>query len=148
MKDSELFLQAISVPNFATLLAPKDAYALHLTSKKAKVCFAEIGLRDKIRLPKVFCSAMYFRGSRSWTCETAVALYSTACATPYKTKGKLVRQFLAKVLSTQELYRFGKLTNNAKAMWLAVLQRERQISAPPLAVQEDYSSRKCEPCRE
>ena len=77
----------------------------------------------------MFCSAAYFRGAKSWTCEEAVALYNDASSTPYKTKNKLVRHFLARVLSVQDFYRFGVLTNNAKAMWMAVVRNERKPSA-------------------
>ena len=124
----ELFFAVVSLPNIASVLAPRDAYAVHLSSKQAQVCFAEIGRRDKVRLPRVYCSAAYTRNQRVWTCEEAIVLYNNVSCTPYKTKKNLVRHFLAKVLSVQELYRFGTLTNNAKAMWLAVLQRE-QLSA-------------------
>ena len=53
----------------------------------------------------------------------ALSIYEDADMTPYKTKKRLVRQFLAKTMGAQELYNFGVQTHNATAMWLALVYK-------------------------
>ena len=120
---------ALSTPTIAAMLVPAEAYAFSRTCSKIQVSFEELGLRQKIRQPKVFCAVAYLTRGKEWSYDRAVKLYENSAQTPYKNKRRLVADFLSKVMDYRDLYKLGYEKSNVKAMRIALrLQRFSAIA--------------------
>ena len=106
------------------MLDAGEAWRLSRTSRRVVVCWDEVRLRTKYRMPRALGAAL--TAGRRWSVDAAIALLDDACETPFRTRARLLRHFFRHVLTPQQLYRVGHAVHHVATMRLALkLKRKR-----------------------
>ena len=92
---------ALCLPSVAAMLDAKTAWRLGRTCSSVQVCWDEICVRTKCKMPKALGAGLCAK--RSWTVRGALALLEDPAATPFQTKANLLRYFFRYALAPQQL---------------------------------------------
>lgn len=106
------------------MLDAKTAWRASRTSRRVVVCWEEVRMRSKYRMPQAIGAALSAR--RQWSVNAAIALLDDACETPFRTRANLLRHFFRHVLTPQQLYDVGHAVHHIATMRLALKLRRNQ----------------------
>ena len=119
---------ALCLPSVAAMLDAKTAWRLGRTCSSVQVCWDEICVRTKCKMPKALGAGLCAK--RSWTVRGALALLEDPAATPFQTKANLLRYFFRYALAPQQLYEVGHKAHHIATMRLAFrLSRKRRVKS-------------------
>jgi len=105
------------------MLDTRAAWRLSRTSRRVVVCWDEVRLRTKCKMPRAL--GMALSAGRTWCVRGALALLEDACETPFRTRANLLRYFYRYVLTSQQLYEVGHAVHHVATMRLAMRLRRR-----------------------
>jgi hypothetical protein len=107
------------------MLDAKSAWQLDRTSRRVVVCWKEICLHTKCKMPRALGAGL--SANREWNVDAAIALLDDAAETPFKTRANLLRHFFRYALGSMELYEVGQRVRHIATMRLALRLNRKWI---------------------
>lgn len=122
---ADIVTHALCLPAIAAMLDAKTAWRLDRTSRRVVICWEEVRMRSKCKMPKALGAGLC--ANRTWTVRGALALLEDAAETPFKTKANLLRHFFRYALAPMELYEVGQTIRHIATMRLALRLNRKWI---------------------
>ena len=122
---ADIVTHALSLPCVAAMLDAKTAWRLDRTSRRVVVCWEEIRVHTKCKMPRALGAGL--SANRKWNVDAALALLDDAAETPFKTKANMLRHFFRYALFPMELYEVGQTIRHIATMRLALRLNRKWI---------------------
>lgn len=118
-------MRVFSLSCVAAMLDAKSAWQLSRVCTGVRVCWDEIRLHSKCKMPKPLGAGLC--ANREWNARAALALLDDAAETPFKTKANLLRHFFPYAIAPMELYEVGQTIRHIATMRLALRLNRKWI---------------------